>query len=55
MAKCPKGLKLTSMLVSFKPLGHFAMFSSIAFITALFIDFFLFPNLLVKFDKREFT
>ena len=46
---------LALMLVSFKPLGHFAMFSSIAFITALFIDFFLFPNLLVKFDKRKFT
>ena len=44
---------LALTLVSFKPLGDFARFSSIAFMTALFIDFFLFPQLLVRFDKRK--
>ena len=44
---------LALTLVSFKPLGDFARFSSIAFVTALFIDFFLFPQLLVRFDKRK--
>jgi predicted RND superfamily exporter protein len=42
-------------MVNFIPLHHFAQFSIIAFIVALLIDFFLFPNLLVKFDKREFN
>jgi predicted RND superfamily exporter protein len=42
-------------MVNFIPLHHFAQFSIIAFIVALLIDFFLFPNLLVKFDKRNLT
>ena len=42
-------------LVNFIPLHDFAQFSIIAFIVALLIDFFLFPNLLVKFDKRKFN
>jgi predicted RND superfamily exporter protein len=42
-------------MVNFIPLHHFAQFSIIAFIVALLIDFFLFPNLLVKFDKRKFN
>jgi predicted RND superfamily exporter protein len=42
-------------LVNFLPLHDFAQFSIIAFIVALLIDFFLFPNLLVKFDKRKFN
>ena len=46
---------LTLTMGSFIPLGDFAKFSSIAFITALFIDFYLFPNLLVRFDKRNFN
>ena len=46
---------LTLTMGSFIPLGDFAKFSSIAFMTALFIDFYLFPNLLVRFDKRNFN
>ena len=42
-------------MVNFIPLHQFAQFSIIAFIVALLIDFFLFPNLLVKFDKRKFN
>ena len=41
-------------MVNFIPLHYFAQFSIIAFIVALLIDFFLFPNLLVRFDKRKF-
>ncbi|HJL96423.1 MAG TPA: MMPL family transporter, partial [SAR86 cluster bacterium] len=41
-------------LVNFMPLHDFARFSTISFIMALIIDFLLFPNLLVKFDKRKF-
>mgnify|MGYP001381706346 CR=1 FL=1 len=40
-------------LVNFMPLHDFARFSTISFIVALLIDFLLFPNLLVKFDKRK--
>ena len=39
---------------SFLPLHDFAQFSIIAFVLALLIDFFFFPNLLVRFDKRKF-
>ncbi len=42
-------------LVNFLPLHDFARFSTISFIMALIIDFLLFPNLLVKFDKRKFN
>ena len=42
-------------LVNFMPLHDFARFSTISFIMALIIDFLLFPNLLVKFDKRKFN
>jgi len=41
-------------LVNFMPLHDFARFSTISFVMALIIDFLLFPNLLVKFDKRQF-
>ena len=41
-------------LVNFMPLHDFARFSTISFVMALIIDFLLFPNLLVKFDKRKF-
>ena len=41
-------------LVNFMPLHDFARFSTISFLMALIIDFLLFPNLLVKFDKRKF-
>jgi len=41
-------------LVNFMPLHDFARFSTISFVMALFIDFLLFPNLLVRFDKRKF-
>ena len=41
-------------LVSFLPMHNFAQFSILAFVFALIIDFFLFPNLLVRFDKRKF-
>ena len=41
-------------LVSFLPVHNFAQFSILAFVFALIIDFFLFPNLLVRFDKRKF-
>ena len=42
-------------LVNFMPLHDFARFSTKSFIIALIIDFLLFPNLLVKFDKRKFN
>ena len=42
-------------LVSFLPMHNFAQFSILAFVFALIIDFFLFPNLLVRFDKRKFN
>ena len=41
-------------LVNFMPLHDFARFSTISFLMALIIDFLLFPNLLVRFDKRKF-
>jgi len=41
-------------LVNFMPLHDFARFSTISFVMALIIDFLLFPNLLVRFDKRKF-
>ena len=41
-------------LVNFMPLHDFARFSTISFVMALIIDFLLFPNLLIKFDKRQF-
>ena len=41
-------------LVNFMPLHDFARFSTISFVMALFIDFLLFPNLLVRYDKRKF-
>ncbi len=40
-------------LVNFMPLHDFARFSTISFVMALIIDFLLFPNLLVRFDKRK--
>ena len=41
-------------LVNFMPLHDFARFSTMSFVMALIIDFLLFPNLLVRFDKRKF-
>ncbi len=41
--------------LSFLPLHDFARFSSIAFLLALVIDFLLFPNLLIRFDKRIYA
>ena len=40
--------------MSFLPLHDFARFSSIAFLISLVIDLLLFPNLLIKFDRRVF-
>ena len=40
--------------ISFLPLHDFARFSSIAFLISLVIDLLLFPNLLIKFDKRVY-
>ena len=50
MVLCAGFLVLNTL--SFLPLHDFARFSSIAFLLALVIDFLLFPNLLIRFDKR---
>ena len=41
-------------LVTFIPIQDFAKFSVICFIGGLIINFLFLPNLLMKFDKREF-
>ena len=53
MVLCAGFLVLNTL--SFLPLHDFARFSSIAFLLALVIDFLLFPNLLIRFDKRIYT
>jgi len=46
---------LVLLLAFFEPLHGFALFSSIAFVSALLIDLFLFPALLMKWDKQHAT